>query len=124
MTQILDLDALQAKKEAATQGDGQHMYANPRDDNNWKANEDWHRACSPAVIGALIDRLRKAEAQVEAMRSMLRETEAIAKARGDAYLFDAIDNDGVLYQSGYLAGLIATPGSTPTDSADSEGAKG
>jgi|GEM_PF-3515105 len=59
MTHI-DLDALQAAAEAATQGEGQHIYTDPRDDNNWKANADWHRACSPAVILALIDRLRKA----------------------------------------------------------------
>lgn len=62
MTNPIDKAQLRALAEAATQGEGQHVYTNPRDDNNWRANEQWHRAASPATIIALLD-------EVEALRA-------------------------------------------------------
>lgn len=57
----IDLDALQALAEKATQGEGQHIYTDPRDDNNWRANHAWHLACSPSFILSLIARIRELE---------------------------------------------------------------
>lgn len=44
---------------------GHHIYTHPRDDVNWQANEAWIDAANPAAILALLDRVEKAEKDVE-----------------------------------------------------------
>jgi hypothetical protein len=118
----LDLDALRAAAEAATQGEGQHIYTHPRDDNNWKANEDWHRVCEPAVILALIDRLRKAEAAREGWKWVPVEPTPVMISEAWRALIGNADYAKI--RSAWDVMLAAAPDNTPTDSADSEGAKG
>jgi len=55
----LNLDHLEAQARAADQ-DGQHIYTNPRDSNNWRANEIWHYLASPAAVLELIALARRA----------------------------------------------------------------
>jgi len=59
-------------------------------------------------------RARAAEAERDALRvdsirlhSLLHDCDVIARVRGNAYLFDAIDNDAVAYQSQALADALA-----------------
>jgi len=59
--ELPDLDHLEALARAADQGEGQHIYTNPRDSNGWQANEAWHRAASPAAVLALIALARRAQ---------------------------------------------------------------
>jgi len=59
--ELLDLDHLEALARAADQGEGQHIYTNPRDSEGWQANEAWHRAASPDAVLALIALARRAQ---------------------------------------------------------------
>jgi hypothetical protein len=54
------LDNLETQARAADQ-DGQHIYTNPRDYDNWRANEIWHYLASPAAVLALIALARRAQ---------------------------------------------------------------
>ena len=56
-----DLARLEALACAADQGEGQHIYTNPRDSDGWQANETWHHAASPAAVLALIAIARRAK---------------------------------------------------------------
>jgi hypothetical protein len=98
MTQPLDLDALQAAAEAA------------------KKKKDFARI-SPYVLEYIIDRLRKAEAASVPLGHVIVPAKQFL---------------AVLYRNDWrtaknrseLRAMLAAPDSTPTDSADSEGAKG
>jgi len=59
--ELPDLARLEALARAADQGEGQHIYTNPRDSNGWQANEAWHRAASPAAVLAMIALARRAQ---------------------------------------------------------------
>ena len=59
----------------AAEGNGQHIYTNPRDSNKWRENEAWHRAASPCAVLHLLDRIAELEA-----RKPLPPTEAEANA--------------------------------------------
>jgi hypothetical protein len=59
------LDNLETQARAADQ-DGQHIYTNPRDSDNWRANEIWHYLASPAAVLALIALARRAQPEGEA----------------------------------------------------------
>jgi hypothetical protein len=58
--ELPDLARLEALARAANEGEGQHIYTNPRDSNGWQANEAWHRAASPAAVLELIALARRA----------------------------------------------------------------
>lgn len=49
------IEELKKLAEAATPD--HHIYTNPRDSNQWKANEAWHHAASPAVFLELLSEL-------------------------------------------------------------------
>jgi hypothetical protein len=68
-----DLQQLKTLALAADQGEGQHIYTNPRDSNGWKANEAWHRAASPAVVLDLIARIDQQQAGLELASETLRQ---------------------------------------------------
>jgi hypothetical protein len=51
------LDELERLARAANPSP-HHVYTFPRDDNNWKANAEFHAAAGPEVVLALIDALR------------------------------------------------------------------
>lgn len=55
--------ALRALAEAA-EGNGEHIYTNPRDSNKWRENEAWHRAASPGAVLHLLDRIHDLERKV------------------------------------------------------------
>jgi len=57
----LDLARLEALARAADEGEGQHIYTNPRDSDGWQAKEAWHHAASPAAVLALIALARRAQ---------------------------------------------------------------
>lgn len=67
----LNIQSLRELSIKATPGEGQHVYTNPRDDNNWRNNEAFIAAANPAVVLALLDRLALAEAVVEAARTFI-----------------------------------------------------
>lgn len=46
-------ESLRAAAKEATPGP-HHIYTHWRDDNNWQANEAWHRAAEPQLITALL----------------------------------------------------------------------
>ena len=54
-----DFDDLERLAKAANSGP-HHIYTNPRDDNNRKANEDFHAAASPDLILAFIAQVKDA----------------------------------------------------------------
>ena len=67
--ELPDLARLEALARAADQGEGQHIYTNPRDSNGWQANEAWHRAASPAAVLALTALARRAQPESEATQA-------------------------------------------------------
>ena len=49
-------DKYQALREAAQKANPgpHHIFTNPRDDNNWQANDAWHQAADPTLVLALL----------------------------------------------------------------------
>lgn len=162
----IDLDAFQAAAEAATPGTWQFYCDGPSVDPNWHivtnesrmrvianvhiepgnqmdlANATLIAAANPAVILALIDRLRKAEAAREGWKLVPVEPTVdmdIAGMEQSVQGRPSVDDESYV-RSIWGAMIAAAPDSTPTDSAndlvrafnewtpkggaDSEGAKG
>lgn len=51
---------IEAAAKVATPGP-HHIYTNQRDDNNWKANAEFHAKCQPQTVLALTARVRELE---------------------------------------------------------------
>jgi hypothetical protein len=66
-----DLNAIRLAAAACDQGEGQHIYKHPRDSNNWKANEDWHRLASPDLFMELLKKAQAADAALAVIAYMV-----------------------------------------------------
>lgn len=164
MNQHLDLDALQAAAEAATPGpwnvnytklngkvihwhvaDRKHGTMNAvamadedqgelREHSELRANGEFIAAANPAVVLALIDRLRKAEAAREGWKlvpieptreiisamscSQARDDEGEFPAMLDLLDFGGENKTHAALKAAYRAAIAAAPDSAPTDSAE------
>lgn len=63
-TALADLDGIEKLADAADQN-GQHIYTDARDSNNYKANEAWHRVASPELFRELAALARRAAQPAE-----------------------------------------------------------
>lgn len=82
----------EALRELAAQAsqNGEHIFTNPRDSNNWRANDDWHAAATPEVFLAMHAHIAELEAQIEPLRAAL----AAKPLPADGWLHE----NGLLYR--------------------------
>lgn len=99
---------LEDAAKAATKGP-HHIYTNPRDDNNHKANAWFIDNCYPQYVLELIDRVRAAEAEVAGHRNMLKG-EGLRLTAGDVMVITLAQRHlqfGAQWEH-YRKGLLST----------------
>lgn len=79
----MDKAALRELAEKATPGP-HHIYTHPRDDNNHAANAEFHSACWPQTILALLDEIQSLTEERTAWRVTAENAEAELKAIKEA----------------------------------------
>ena len=76
-TNLIELRRL---AEAATPGP-HHIYTNPRDDNNWEANEAWHKAAGPTEVVKLLDTIEAQQNTALGLLAVINEERAKVEAQ-------------------------------------------
>ncbi|QRO34014.1 hypothetical protein [Chromobacterium violaceum] len=111
------ITALRAAAAAATPGP-HHIYTHMRDDNNWKANEEWHQAAAPDVFLSLLADLEAMAQELLAYRADSSLDTAGATIRAQAARIAELERDAATRDAEIASALPGTYYMDPPDGGD------